>query len=162
MILARLAGCTKGLERGVESVKVQNIVPEDLRETPLNEFEKRLVEFDGEFEEMNAKARARGNVLRYVGVVERVKPESDEFSVAVEMREYPSGEKSQSSVGGAAADKKNEGMTMMAGLKGSDNVVRIVTEWFPQGLVIQGAGAGAKVTGFGMMSDTLALGRLML
>jgi homoserine dehydrogenase len=40
-------------------------------------------------------------------------------------------------------------------LQGSDNIVKITTERFPNGLIIQGAGAGAAVTAFGIFSDLL-------
>jgi aspartokinase/homoserine dehydrogenase 1 len=40
-------------------------------------------------------------------------------------------------------------------LEGSDNAVSIVTVFYPQGIVIKGAGAGAKQTAGGLLNDIL-------
>ncbi len=45
-----------------------------------------------------------------------------------------------------------------AALKGSDNIIAFTTKRFPNPLIIQGAGAGAAVTAFGMFSDLLKIG----
>ena len=44
-----------------------------------------------------------------------------------------------------------------ASLKGSDNIIAFTTKRFPNPLIIQGAGAGAAVTAFGMFSDVLKI-----
>lgn len=44
-----------------------------------------------------------------------------------------------------------------ASLKGSDNIIAFTTERFPNPLIIQGAGAGAAVTAFGIYSDILKI-----
>jgi len=40
-----------------------------------------------------------------------------------------------------------------ASLKGSDNIISFTTKRFPNPLIVQGAGAGADVTAFGIFSD---------
>jgi hypothetical protein len=44
-----------------------------------------------------------------------------------------------------------------ASLKGSDNVISIQTERYPNPLIIQGAGAGAEVTAAGVLADVLKI-----
>lgn len=44
-----------------------------------------------------------------------------------------------------------------ASLSGSDNIIKFTTKYFPNGLIIQGAGAGAAVTSFGIYSDLLKI-----
>jgi aspartokinase/homoserine dehydrogenase 1 len=46
-----------------------------------------------------------------------------------------------------------------AALQGTDNVVRFVTERYPNGLVVQGPGAGAAVTAAGVVADIVAVAR---
>ncbi|KAJ1754755.1 Homoserine dehydrogenase, partial [Coemansia sp. RSA 1591] len=38
---------------------------------------------------------------------------------------------------------------------GSDNIIAFTTERFPNPLIVQGAGAGAAVTAFGIFSDLI-------
>lgn len=66
VILSRVAG----LDLALETLPVENVVPEALRGCrTAEEFMRRLDECDGWFERMNEEAGARGEVLRYVGVV---------------------------------------------------------------------------------------------
>ncbi len=129
VILGRLLG----KELSLETLPIENIVPDALREVSLGEFEERLHEFDTEFQTMCTQASNAGRVLRYVGVVDDLKPR-------VELREYQSDHP-------------------FASLQGSDNIIRITTERFPNGLTIQGSGAGADVTAFGIFSDVLRVAR---
>ncbi|KAJ3127807.1 Homoserine dehydrogenase [Physocladia obscura] len=46
-----------------------------------------------------------------------------------------------------------------ASLKGSDNIIAFTTKRFPNPLIVQGAGAGAAVTAFGVFSDILKIKR---
>jgi homoserine dehydrogenase len=131
VILGRLIG----LDLSLETLSIENIVPEALRHVSLAEFESRLPEFDAEFAELNSRANLDNKVLRYVGLVGG----------------------SKSSVRLQAFEKSHP----FASLQGSDNVIRIVTERFPNGLTIQGAGAGADVTAFGIFSDVLKIGRCL-
>ena len=78
------------------------------------------------------RARSRGAVLRYVGVLEgdRARAEMREFP-----RDYP-----------------------FAGTKGSDNIIAFTTKRYSRTpLVVQGPGAGADVTAMGVFSDILKL-----
>ena len=131
VILGRLIG----LDLSLDTLSIENIVPEALRQVSLEEFEKRLPEFDAEFAKLNLEASSASKVLRYVGLIDG----------------------SNSTVRLEAFDKTHP----FAALQGSDNVIRIVTERIPNGLSIQGAGAGADVTAFGIFSDLLKAARCM-
>ncbi len=129
VILGRLLG----LDLDINSLPIQNIVPKELQGVSLSEFETQLPAFNAEFGKLNTEALKEGKVLRYVGVIT---PERS----CVELRKYDAGH-------------------AFASLKGSDNVFRIVSERFPNGLTIQGSGAGAGVTAFGIFSDVLSIMR---
>jgi homoserine dehydrogenase len=78
------------------------------------------------------RARSRGAVLRYVGVLEgdRARAGMREFA-----RDHP-----------------------FAGTKGSDNIIAFTTKRYSRTpLVVQGPGAGADVTAMGVFSDILKL-----
>jgi bifunctional aspartokinase / homoserine dehydrogenase 1 len=78
------------------------------------------------------KARSRGAVLRYVGVLEGDRARA-------EMREFPRDHP-------------------FAGTKGSDNIIAFTTKRYSRTpLVVQGPGAGADVTAMGVFSDILKL-----
>lgn len=66
VILGRLSGMNISLE----SLPVENIVPEALRTlaTP-DEFMAKLADYDDHFAKLNAEAAANNQVLRYVGVI---------------------------------------------------------------------------------------------
>ncbi|CAG8512804.1 3917_t:CDS:2 [Scutellospora calospora] len=72
-------------------------------------------------------------VLRYVGVIDPVCGESGVKLVSLPLS-HP-----------------------FATLKGSDNMIAFTTQRFPNPLIIQGAGAGAAVTAFGIFSDILKI-----
>ncbi|KAJ2787284.1 Homoserine dehydrogenase [Coemansia interrupta] len=129
-ILGRVAG----LDIGTDTLPVENIVPEALRSVATaDEFMSRLPEFDGHFKELNEQALASGSVLRYVGMVDGQGNQS-----GVKLARY-------------ALDHP------FASLKGSDNIIAFTTERFPNPLIIQGAGAGAAVTAFGIFSDIIKI-----
>ena len=78
------------------------------------------------------RARSRGAVLRYVGVLEGDRARA-------EMREFPRDHP-------------------FAGTKGSDNIIAFTTKRYSRTpLVVQGPGAGADVTAMGVFSDILKL-----
>lgn len=95
----------------------------------------KLQDFDSYFSDLNAKAVKSNSVLRYVGVVS---PKDGKSSVSLQM--YPSSHP-------------------FASLKGSDNIIAFTTKRFPSPLIVQGAGAGAAVTAFGMFSDILQIAK---
>ncbi|KAF9372139.1 hypothetical protein CPB97_001447, partial [Podila verticillata] len=129
IILGRVAG----LDLTQETVQVENIVPELLRSLPTDEFMAKLPEFDEHFAKLNAEAVQNGQVLRYVGLVDPVHGKS-----SVTLARYPASHP-------------------FASLKGSDNIIAFTTERFPSPLIIQGSGAGAAVTAFGIYSDILKI-----
>lgn len=128
LILGRLLGF-----RGEpEEVVVQSLVPAAAGELPLNRFLGRLEDFDPEWEERLARARARHRALRYVASVTR-------RTIRVGLRE----------VGSESA---------FAGLRGSDNQVAFTTmRYRTNPLVIQGPGAGLAVTAAGIFNDVAEL-----
>ncbi|KAF9429699.1 hypothetical protein BGZ76_001139 [Entomortierella beljakovae] len=129
IILGRVAG----LDLTQESIQVENIVPELLRGLSPQEFMAKLPEFDSHFEKLNQEAIQNGQVLRYVGLVDPVNGKS-----GVTLARYPASHP-------------------FASLKGSDNIIAFTTERFPSPLIIQGSGAGAAVTAFGIYSDILKI-----
>jgi aspartokinase/homoserine dehydrogenase 1 len=78
------------------------------------------------------RAAARGNVLRYVGSLEKGRARAG-------LKEFPKGHP-------------------VASAKGSDNVIAFTTKRYAKTpLVVQGPGAGADVTAMGVFSDILKL-----
>ncbi|KAJ1649685.1 Homoserine dehydrogenase [Dispira simplex] len=127
VILARVAG----LQISLNDLQVENIVPTELRSVATaDEFMKKLPSFDQHFTQLNQQAAKANTVLRYVGVVD------PQGTCSVKLGCYP-------------VDHP------FANLKGSDNIIAFTTERFPSPLIIQGAGAGAAVTAFGIFSDIL-------
>ncbi|KAI1299509.1 hypothetical protein EDD11_006472 [Mortierella claussenii] len=129
IILGRVAG----LDLTQETVQVENIVPELLRNASPQDFMAKLPEFDAHFEKLNQDAVQNNQVLRYVGLVDPVNGKS-----SVTLARYPASHP-------------------FASLKGSDNIIAFTTERFPSPLIIQGSGAGAAVTAFGIYSDILKI-----
>ncbi|KAJ1977167.1 Homoserine dehydrogenase [Dimargaris verticillata] len=126
-ILARVAG----LKVSLDDLAVENIVPEALRSAPSPDaFMQQLPDFDAHFSDLNDQAQHSKTVLRYVGVVD---PKGQS---SVKLMKYP-------------VDHP------FANLKGSDNIIAFTTKYFPNPLIIQGAGAGAAVTAFGIFSDII-------
>ncbi|KAJ1897163.1 Homoserine dehydrogenase [Kickxella alabastrina] len=129
-ILGRVAG----LDIGTDTLPVENIVPEALRSVETaDEFMQRLPEFDAHFKELNEQALAAGSVLRYVGMVDVKGGKS-----GVRLERYPLEHP-------------------FAALKGSDNIIAFTTKRFPNPLIVQGAGAGAAVTAFGIFADLIKI-----
>ncbi|KAI9339956.1 homoserine dehydrogenase-domain-containing protein [Obelidium mucronatum] len=129
VILGRVAGIPLSLD----TLPIENIVPEPLRGiTSVDEFMKKLPDFDAHFTALNDAAKAKGRVLRCVGVVDPVNGSS------VRLAEY-------------------DASHPFASLKGSDNIIAFTTRRFPNPLIVQGAGAGDDVTAFGIFSDLLKI-----
>ena len=130
VILARECG----LDLELEDVPIESLVPEPLREVASAEdFMARLPEFDGEMTTRVAEAAARGEKLRYVGVVD-VKNGTG----SVELRAY-------------------DAAHPFGSLSGSDNIISFETKRYVEGqaLVVRGPGAGAEVTAGGVFGDVL-------
>jgi aspartokinase/homoserine dehydrogenase 1 len=128
LILGRLIGFSGELS----DVEVESLVPEPLRDVPLEAFLHRLHEADGEWEKRIRDAREAGTVLRYRATVT----------------------KRDARVGIVAVDAKSS----LASLAGTDNHFSFTTRRYRANpLVITGPGAGAAVTAAGVLNDVLKL-----
>jgi len=125
-----------GLKVELAEVPVKSLVPEALQdpEVSVDEFMKRLPDFDGDLTKMATEAAENDELLRYVGIIN-----AEKGVCSVELRKY-----SKSHPFGR--------------LKGSDNIVSFRTQRYDdQPLVVQGPGAGADVTAAGIFGDLLRL-----
>ena len=129
LILGRVCG----LNLEASDIIVNNIVPEALRQVELDDFLSKLPLYDDHFLQLARKATMNQTCLRYVGTLNII-----DKSYTVDLNEYPKDH-------------------IFSQLKGSDNVVKLISKRFPNGLIIQGSGAGAEVTAFGCYSDYLRL-----
>lgn len=130
VILAR----EMGVEIELSDVQIESLVPDCAKDaTSVAEFLDRLADDDARMAERLAAAKARGEVLRYVGVV-------DAQGVArVSLASY-------------------DGAHPFAGLGASDNIFAFTTSRYAQRpLVVQGPGAGPEVTAGGVFGDLLRL-----
>ena len=129
LILAREIG----LKMELDEVTVDSLVPRPLRRGKFSEkFFSDLARYDREIADRVAAAARHGNVLRYVGVLERGRAQAA-------LKEFPR-------------------MHPVASAKGSDNVIAFTTKRYRRTpLVVQGPGAGADVTAMGVFSDILKL-----
>ena len=129
LILAREIG----LQMELADVAVDSLVPRPLRS---GKFSARLfadlARYDDDIADRVASAGRRGNVLRYVGVLERGRAQAA-------LKEFPR-------------------THPIAAAKGSDNIIAFTTTRYRRTpLVVQGPGAGADVTAMGVFSDILKL-----
>lgn len=123
-----------GIDIELTDVPVKSLVPAALENVSIEEFMKRLPEYDEELTAMANEAASANELLRYVGVVN-----AETGKCAVELRKY----------------SKNH---PFGGLQGSDNIVALSTKRYsPSPLVVRGAGAGSEVTAAGVFSDLLRL-----
>ncbi|KAF4350297.1 hypothetical protein G4B88_026968 [Cannabis sativa] len=131
LILARLLGQRLNLD----SIKIESLYPEEMGPGVMSveEFLGSGVSLlDKDFQERVHKASSKGNVLRYVCVIEGSRCE-------VGIQELPKD-------------------SALGRLKGSDNVLEVYSRCYPeQPLVIQGAGAGNDTTATGVLADILDL-----
>jgi aspartokinase/homoserine dehydrogenase 1 len=120
IILAR----EMGLEVEMDSVQVESLVPEDL-DSPDK--------LDQTIADLLSSARAKGEVLRYVGAIDA------DGSMSAGLRTYP-------------LDHP------FANLTGSDNIVSFQTARYDtQPMIVRGPGAGPAVTAAGVFADLLRL-----
>ena len=127
VILAREAG----RELALEDVQVESLVPEALRQASVDDFMARLDEVDATFGERLAKARAAGNVLRYVARLDA------EGRASVGLVELPAAH-------------------AFGNLRLTDNIVQFTTRRYCDNpLIVQGPGAGPEVTAAGVFADVL-------
>jgi bifunctional aspartokinase / homoserine dehydrogenase 1 len=129
IILAREMGLTLELS----DVEVTGLVPAALTACDVEEFMRRLPEYDASMAAMLAEAGRQGQVLRYVGRVEA---------------------DGRASVGLTRLDAKHA----FANIALTDNVVRFATRRYCDNpLIVQGPGAGPEVTAGGVFADLLRL-----
>ena len=129
VILAR----EMGLDLELEDVRIESLVPESLRRGSVGEFLQGLPQHDEAMTGRLDQARGRGEVLRYVGLID------PEGKCSVELKSYPRSH-------------------AFAGTTGSDNIVAFTTQRYrTQSLIVQGPGAGPEVTAGGVFADLLRL-----
>jgi len=121
-----------GLRLELSDVAVENLVPESLSGSTVEEFLNRLPEVDDDMRERYNDARARGKLLRYVADLNAESGRATVGLVPVE-RSHP-----------------------FAALDLTDNIVRFTTARYRQNpLIVQGPGAGPEVTAAGVFADLL-------
>jgi aspartokinase/homoserine dehydrogenase 1 len=128
-----ILGREMGTALELSSVTVEGLVPPELRGLSREAFLMRLPELDRPLAERVAEARGRGQVLRYVGRLDR------SGTAAVGLVELP-------------ADHP------FAHGQATDNIVRFTTTRYRERpLVVQGPGAGPEVTAAGIFADLLRI-----
>ncbi len=129
IILAR----EMGLEVEMDAVQVESMVPEDLRSASVAEYLNTLGKHDETIASLVNSARARAQVLRYVGTIE------SDGRMSAGLRWYPLNH-------------------AFANLTGSDNIVSFQTARYnTQPMIVRGPGAGPEVTAAGVFADLLRL-----
>ncbi|MGY0505025.1 bifunctional aspartate kinase/homoserine dehydrogenase I [Luteimonas sp. e5] len=131
VILAREAG----RDLSLADVAIENLVPEQLRDLPLDEFLARIGELDEPMHERLQAARATGRQLRYLAQLRT----DGSAHVGLTMPEP----------GHASLHTRL-----------TDNLVQFHTQRYAGNpLVVQGPGAGAEVTAAGVFGDMLDIAR---
>jgi bifunctional aspartokinase / homoserine dehydrogenase 1 len=129
VILAR----EMGVRLELEQVELEGLVPEALREGSVDEFMTALPEHDAQMMRLLGDAQSSGEVLRFVGTVER------SGRASVRLRSYPSHH-------------------AFGRIRLTDNIVEFRTRRYHENpLVVQGPGAGPEVTAAGVFADLLRL-----
>ena len=125
------------LENEFVDVNIQNLIPENLRNSSVDEFLGSLKLLNEEYQTIKENQEPN-NVLRYIG----------------ELGGDLSKEKGNLDVKLVSVSANSP----LGSLKGSDAIFEIYTESYgEQPIVIQGAGAGSKVTARGVFGDILRL-----
>jgi len=122
-----------GLELEIGDFPVENLIPEDLRESSVEDFLRDLARYDADMQALYNEAKADGKSLRYIATLN----DKGEASVALQK---------------VAADDAFSNMQL------TDNLVQFSSDRYSQNpLVIQGPGAGPEVTAGGVFGDLLIL-----
>ncbi len=128
-----ILGREMGLKLDLSDVRVESLVPAELRSGSLESFLKDLPKMDAPMLQLLADAIAAGECLRYVG---RISPKGE---ASVALQRYP---------------KHHP----FARLGATDNCVAFRTRrYHAQPLIVQGPGAGPEVTAAGVFADLLRL-----
>ena len=126
------------LHNEISDVNIQNLIPEPLRTISKEDFLASLSAMDKQYEEVKNQ-QEDAHVLRYIGDLYGDLSDDNGALLDVKLVSVP----------------KN---SPLGALRGSDSIFEIYTESYgEQPLVIQGAGAGAKVTARGVFGDILKL-----
>ncbi len=129
VILAR----EMGMDLELDDVNVESLVPAGLEEGSVDEFMAALADHDDDMASLLEQARQEGQVLRFVGSVDR------DGNAAVGLRRYDEGHP-------------------FARIKLTDNIVQFRTRRYDDNpLIVQGPGAGPEVTAGGIFADLLRL-----
>ena len=129
LILARTAG--HALD--ADEVVIESLVPDSLRDLPLDAFLHRLEELDEPLEARRVQAQEADRVLRFLARLDR---------------------QGKACVGPVAIEASHPA----ARLAGTDNLFALTTQRYcTQPLVIQGPGAGPEVTAQALLGDLLSL-----
>jgi aspartokinase/homoserine dehydrogenase 1 len=127
------------LENELIDVRIQNLIPENLRAGTVADFLANLELMNAEYQQLK-DSQQEHHVLRYIGELSGDLSQQT-GNLEVKLVSVP----------------KN---SPLGSLKGSDVIFEIYTESYgEQPIVIQGAGAGAKVTARGVFGDVLRLAK---
>jgi len=125
------------LENEFEEIKIENLIPEEMRALSLETFLDQIDDIDTHYQSIKDKLDT-GQVLRYIGDLSGDLQKS-KGELNVELISVPA----ESSLGG---------------LKGSDSIIEIFTDSYGENpITIIGAGAGAQVTARGVFGDLLRI-----
>lgn len=123
-----------GYPAEVDNIEIQSLIPEELVDVSKEDFLSKISVMDDGIKALYEEAKARGEVLRYVGTVD------SDGKCSVALRSY-------------GPDNP------FAASKGTDSVIVFSTSRYSgnQPLVIKGPGAGPSVTAGGVFADLLRL-----
>lgn len=125
------------LQNEFEDIKIENLIPEELRTLTTPEFFVNLEKFDEVYQKIKENQEPN-HVLRYVGELSG-DLQQEKGNLEVKLVSVPQN-------------------TALGQLKGSDSFFEIYTESYGERpIVIQGAGAGASVTARGVFGDILRI-----
>lgn len=129
VILAR----EMGMDASLEDMEIGGLIPPGLEDGSVEDFLIRLADHDDEMLERVEEARNRGQVLRFVGVID------PDQGTQVALRTF-------------------EADHPFARIRLTDNIVTFQTDRYSENpLVVQGPGAGPAVTAGGVFADLLRL-----
>ncbi len=139
VILARELGFSVSLE----DVAIGSLVPDALAGASVEEFMRRLPEFDAPMQQRFADARAKGEVLRYVAKLEPKSGDADAaqapLKLSVSLQNLPANH-------------------AFAHVALTDNIVQYRTARYHNNpLIVRGPGAGPEVTAAGVFADVLRI-----